>query len=151
MALPDKLNSGLNPFNGMKYASSTPPRGSSLSAYQWVRILDNKGLNSYLMWTSPTSYRIICKNSKPDNIESFEKLPDSIKPLSFVLKEGEDSSHLESDSHFLVPDKKLFNKLFGGGVKYIVMAHQYMMIGTYTEGEEDKMFNDFCGRFDLKK
>ena len=122
-----------------------------MSAYQWVRILDKNGFHSYLMWNAPTHYRIICKDSLPSNIESFEKLPDSIKPLSLILKRGEDRNEIESNSHFLVPDKKLFNKLFGAGVKYIVMAHQYMMIGTYSKGEEDKMFNDFCDRFEFKK
>ena len=54
-------------------------------------------------------------------------------------------------SHFLVPDRKLFNKLFGEGVKYIVMAPQYMLIGTYFEGDKDKMFNGFGRIFELKE
>ena len=40
--------------------------------------------------------------------------------------------------------RKLFNK-----ADYVLMAPGYTMLGTYNNGEEDKLFADYKSLFDL--
>ncbi len=134
---------------GPRYQSSKPPRRSALNELQWVRVTNEAGEESYLMWNAPTHFRLICRDAAPDNAAAFRSLPEAMRPLTVVLHPERTQDAGEGDIHFLVSDRKRFDRLFGGGVRYVVMGRQYMMMSTYAAGEEERMFQDYCARFDL--
>lgn len=149
MPLPDALAAGPSLLSSQRYRSRTPPSRAALAALQLIRVRDAAGEESYLMWNAPTRYRMICKQAPPPNLDDFNALHPLMQPLTQVLHPKPTQTASAGDVDLVVSDPKRFARLFSGGVQYVLMGRQYMMMGTYKAGEEGRMLQEFRARFDL--
>ena len=99
----------------------------------------------------PFEYRVLCNGSSVEIDKALNNLDKEIKPIRILLSEGLGGEKTSDDILVCAPrkeDKKTHKKLFSKA-DYVLMAPGYTMLGTYKNGQEDKLVADYESIFDL--
>ncbi len=127
------------------------PGKTNQKGYPMYNFMTKEGFPRSLREYKPFEYRVLCNNSSVEIDKLLKNIDKAIKPLCIVLSEGLNGEKTSDDILVCAPrkeDKKMHRKLFNKA-DYVLMAPGYTMLGTYNNGEEDKLFADYKSLFDL--
>ena len=127
------------------------PGKTNQKGYPMYNFMTKEGFPRSLREYKPFEYRVLCNNSSVEINKVLKNIEKAIKPLCIVLSEGLNGEKTSDDILVCAPrkeDKKMHRKLFDKA-DYVLMAPGYTMLGTYNNGEEDKLFADYKSLFDL--
>lgn len=127
------------------------PKKVNQKGYPMYNYITKDGFPRSLREHMPFCYRVLTNKRANSLSETFQNLPDELKPLIVTLSNGRDGEKT-SDSTLVCAqrpdDLKMHDKLFKNA-NYILMAPGYTMLGTYSEGEERKLSRDYGSLFHL--